>query len=126
MGTENLIHELGAASDGIVISQVLPSPTSDLPVAKAYRQALSISSPAEQPAYTSFEGYITGRLLVAGLEKADSQDDKEKLVDAIESLTAFDLGGMTLSYSRTKHQGSTAVFMTHVADGAALPLDSSK
>ena len=126
VGTENLIHELGAASDGIVISQVVPSPTSDLPVAKAYRQALSVSSPAEQPAYTSFEGYITGRLLVAGLEKADSLDDREKLVDAIESLTEFDLGGMTLSYSGTKHQGSTAVFMTRVSGGVARSLNSSK
>src|SRR5450755_33878 len=126
VGTENLIHELGAASDGIAISQVVPSPTSDLPVAKAYRQALSVSSPAEQPAYTSFEGYITGRLLVAGLEKADSLDDREKLVDAIESLTEFDLGGMTLSYSGTKHQGSTAVFMTRVSGGVARSLNSSK
>ena len=122
VGTESLLGELGSAGDGLIISEVVPSPVdASLPVAKAYREALVKSDGSAKQTYASFEGYITGRLLVAGLEKAGG--NKEKLVEAIESLSALDLGGITLSYSAAKHQGSTSVFLTRAKDGAAHPFD---
>jgi branched-chain amino acid transport system substrate-binding protein len=123
VGTESLIAELGAQSEGIVISQVVPPPTDPaLPLAQSYRGALEKGSPGEAPSYTSFEGYIGGRVLLAGMEKAGKDATREQLIQAIEGLTDLDLGGLKLSYSGQSHQGLKAVFLTIVASGKAQAL----
>jgi branched-chain amino acid transport system substrate-binding protein len=119
VGTENLIAELGADAAGMVISQVVPPPDSDdFEIAKQYREALK-SQPDLTPSFVSFEGYISARVLLAGLEKAGRDLTREKLVDAIDGLSKFDLGGLPISFSATNHQGSNSVFLTIVKDGKA-------
>ncbi|MBV9266792.1 MAG: ABC transporter substrate-binding protein [Acidobacteriaceae bacterium] len=123
VGTESLLAELGAAGDGLIISQVVPSPTdSSLPVVSAYNEAVTKSDPAAKHTYASLEGYVTGRLLVAALQKAGT-DDKEKVVDAIENMASLDLGGIVLSYNASKHQGSDSVFLTRAQGGVAQPFN---
>jgi ABC-type branched-subunit amino acid transport system substrate-binding protein len=126
VGTENLLGELGPAGDGLIISQVVPSPTdTSAAVVKDYDQALTKSDSSAKHSYASLEGYIGGRLLVAALQKAGG-DDREKIVDAIDSLGTLDLGGMKLSYGAGKHQGSDSVFLTRAKGGVAQPFDVSK
>jgi ABC-type branched-subunit amino acid transport system substrate-binding protein len=61
VGTESLLGELGSAGDGLIISEVVPSPVdASLPVAKAYREALAKSEARKRmPASkaTSRDGY---------------------------------------------------------------------
>jgi len=123
VGTENLIAALGPAASGITISQVVPSPNDEqLPIAKEYRAALEHASADAKPSYVSFEGYITGRALLAALDKAGRDLTREKLIDAFDAMTGLDLGGMALSFSASNHQGSNNVYLTVVKDGKAEPI----
>lgn len=124
VGTENLIAELGAQSDGLIISQVVPPPSSaDSPLAAQYLAALKQSAPQSAPTYVSFEGYLNGRVLAAALEKAGVDLTREKLIDAIESIDNMDFGGVKISFSPKNHQGSNAVFLTRVTGGKTQPAE---
>jgi len=118
VGTESLIAELGAASNGMVISQVVPSPADDTSaLSRDYRTALKKSTPAATPSYVSFEGYIGGRVLVAALDRAGRDLSREKLIDAFHGMSSLDVGDMAFSFSESNHQGSKAVYLTTVTDG---------
>jgi ABC-type branched-subunit amino acid transport system substrate-binding protein len=122
VGTADLIHELGADAEGMVISQVLPSPEdSDLAVAKDYRAALKASNAANAPAYASFEGYVAGRLLLAAFDKSGKDLTREKLIDTINGMSKINLGGLDMSFSETDHQGMHSVYLTILKNGKAGP-----
>jgi ABC-type branched-subunit amino acid transport system substrate-binding protein len=123
VGTESLIAELGAAADGMLISQVVPSPTdASLALSRDYRMALKTSAPALFPTYVSFEGYLGGRVLLAALDLAGKDLSREKLIDTFQAMSKIDLGGMIISFSPSNHQGSNAVYVTTVKDGKAQPI----
>jgi ABC-type branched-subunit amino acid transport system substrate-binding protein len=123
VGTENLIAELGAEADGLIISQVVPPPSGgDSPLAAQYRAALQQSAPRAAPTYVSLEGYLNGRVLVAAIEKSGADPTREKLIDAVESFAGMDFGGVKISFSSNNHQGSSTVFLTRVAGGNAQPI----
>jgi len=122
VGTESLISVLGTASEGMLISQVVPSPTdASLALSRDYQNALKKSAPAAAPTYVSFEGYIDARVLIAGLDLAGKDLSREKLIDAFQGMSHLDLGGMVFSFSPTNHQGSNTVYVTTVKDGKAQP-----
>jgi ABC-type branched-subunit amino acid transport system substrate-binding protein len=119
VGTENLIDELKGQSDGLIISQVVPSPhDQSIPLVKDYRTALKKG----EPSYTSFEGYIAGRVLLEGLQRAGKDVTREKLIDAIDAMKDVDLGGLKISFSPASHQGSSSVFLTVLKSGKPEPL----
>lgn len=123
VGTENLIKELGAAANGIIISQVVPSPDdTSIPVVKDFQTALKSSFPNESPSYVKLEGYVSAKVLGKGMEKAGAGLTREGLVDALESMSSMDLGGITVSFGKDNHQGLNKVFMTQVGDGKAKPV----
>jgi ABC-type branched-subunit amino acid transport system substrate-binding protein len=122
VGTESLIAELGAASEGMMISEVVPSPTdATLALSRDYQSALKKSAPGASPTYVSFEGYVGGRVLAAALDLAGKDLSRERLIDAFHGMSKLDLGGMIFSFSPSNHQGSNAVYITTVKDGKAQP-----
>lgn len=123
VGTENFIRESGSEGEGVLISQVVPSPQdASIPLVKDYQQALKAAFPNEPFGYVSLEGYTTAKLLALGLEKTGKNPTREGLIDAFEAMTAVDMGGLTLNFSKTSHQGSDKVFLTEVKDGQAKPI----
>lgn len=122
VATETLIRELGAAeAEGLVISQVVPSPADPaVPLVRDYLNALRSSAPDRAADYTSLEGYAYGRVLVLGLERAGRDLTREKLVDALDGITATSLGGMPIAFARDNHQASSQVFLTQVRAGRAV------
>lgn len=123
VGTENLIKELGAAANGIIISQVVPSPDdTSIPVVKDFQTALKSSFPNESPSYVKLEGYVSAKVLGKGMEKAGAGLTREGLIDALESMSNVDLGGISVSFGKDNHQGLNKVFMTQVGDGKAKPV----
>ena len=118
VGTESLIADLGPAADGVLISQVVPSPdTTGIPIVRTYQQAMA-NAKAEL-SYVSMEGFIAGRVLVAAARLAPPNPTREQLVDALEGAGRVDLGGVSISFSPQKHQGSSVVWLTEVSGGKA-------
>lgn len=127
VGTESLIADLGAAADGLVISQVVPSPADPaLPVVQAYRAALAKADPAATPSYVSLEGYVSGRVLLLGLAGAGAEPSRDGLVAGLEALKAVDLGGLAVTFDAQRRQALAQVWLTRVQDGAARPAASLK
>ena len=120
VGTENFIQEAGAEGTGVVISQVVPSPSdASLPLVKEYLDALKAEDPKAPPSYTSFEGYVSAMVFGKALTACGPTPTREQLVDAIEHIQSLDIGGMTLNYGPADHQGSDQVFITVVRAGKA-------
>ena len=51
------------------------------------------------------EGFAAAKVLTEGLRRAGPNPTPQKLRDALEGLSRYDLGGLTVSYSATNHTG---------------------
>jgi branched-chain amino acid transport system substrate-binding protein len=125
VGTNALAKELGPAGAGVVITQVVPFPNdAAIPVVGRYHAALKASAPDAQPGFVSLEGYLVGRAIIAGLEKVSGDLTRQALVEAVQKLGTFDLGGFKLAYSSSSNRGSDQVFLTVIqADGSLKAVD---
>jgi len=108
------LRQLGAEyANGVVVSQVVPLPSSQSSVVLKYRQLLRRYYPNEQPTSGSLEGYINAAILAEGLRRAGDQLTTETLVGSLEMLNSLDLGlGTPLHYSPSEHQASHKVWGT--------------
>lgn len=109
---ETLITTLGAASArGIVLTQVMPDQvqkqlgfTRDfLADVKQYGEG------RVQPGFAAAEGYLTGRVFVEAMRRAAPNPTPAKVVDALEGLSQFDLGGININFSKGDHVGTRYV-----------------
>lgn len=122
VGSESLNQALGADSEGVIITQVVPPYDSPLPGVREYRQALARFSPAVPPSFISLEGFLAAKALVEGLRRASPNITRERLIDAMES-APIDIGiGTPLRYTPKEHQGSHEVWLTVIRDGKFVPL----
>ena len=113
VGSKALSSELGDEGIGVYISQVVPFPWSDVnPIVRDYQKHIGGAS---KYSFTSLEGYIAAKILVEGLKRAGKNPTRESLVDALAGMGKTDLGGFTVSYSPTNHNGSTFVDLTIIS-----------
>jgi branched-chain amino acid transport system substrate-binding protein len=129
VGSNELAEELvplGAKyPDGVIVTQVVPLPTSNASAILRYKQLLSKHAPSERADFVSLEGYLAATLLVEGLKRAGKNLTTDSLIDALESIRGLDLGiGVPLSFGPSEHQASHKVWGT-ILDGAGTykPLD---
>ncbi len=110
VGTQALADELGKDAAGIVVSQVMPSPFGTaVGLVNDYQLALHKADAKAEPNYTSMEGYLAARVIVDGLRRLGGRLNREALIAALEGLSGYDARGYHLSFSPTKHAGSSFV-----------------
>jgi ABC-type branched-subunit amino acid transport system substrate-binding protein len=128
VGTEAFAKAAGKDGDGVIITQVVPSPArKDLPVVAQYLAALKKYSPEASPNFVSLEGYVNAMVLVEGLKLAGRDLSREKLVTAIEGIRDLDLGiGMKASYGPARHHAFDLVYYTVLRDGEPTVLTDWK
>lgn len=111
-GAKALATELGDAGRGVGISQVVPYPfTMTMPVLTEYHD-IYVRGTGATPSFTSLEAFIAAKVVVEGLKRAGPQPTREKLVNALETMGAYDVGGITIAYSPTSRSGSKFVDLT--------------
>ncbi|MEZ4527796.1 MAG: ABC transporter substrate-binding protein [Desulfobacterales bacterium] len=123
VGAEELVQKLGKDGDGVIITQVVPSP--QLPEireklwgVREYCKLQARYDPDNPPSFVGLEGYLNARVLVEGLKRAGRDLNREKFIDAIESIQNYDLGiENTLYFSPEDHQGLERVYYTRIQDG---------
>jgi branched-chain amino acid transport system substrate-binding protein len=119
VGTEHLIVEAGELAEGVYISQVMPSPHDQaLPLVNRYLQDIAL----EDVGYTSLEGYLAAATLVEALQASGPELTRQSFSAALQQLDT-DLGGFSVKFSASNHQGSNAVYLTRVEAGKTVPLD---
>jgi branched-chain amino acid transport system substrate-binding protein len=106
---------------GLGISQVVPYPyTPKLPVVREYHELLKRHAPGEQVNYTSFEEFLGAKVLVEGLRRAGPNASRAKVIEALESMASFDLGGISVGYSPQNRVGSRYVEVTVIGSSGKL------
>jgi branched-chain amino acid transport system substrate-binding protein len=122
VGTEPLIKYLGEYGDGVIISQVVPSPYDDsLPLVHDYQADMRDVGLANF-SYLGLEGYVNAVVLVEGLRRAGQNPTEDSLIDALEHLK-IDFRSFAIQFSTENRQGSHQVFLTKVDHGRAIPIE---
>jgi ABC-type branched-subunit amino acid transport system substrate-binding protein len=108
-----LVKELGADSAGVIMSQVVPLPTKkSIPIVNEYQSALAATGSKAGHSFNGLEGFITAKVFVEALKRTGKDVTRQKFIKAVEGITELDLGGYFVSYSPTKHNGSSYVDIT--------------
>ena len=113
VGSDALAQELGAEAEGVYVTQVVPLPgDTSIPVVNAYHTALKAFDDQAVPGFVSLEGYLAGRLAIAGLDLCGRDLSRTCFLDAIRNAGSIDIEGLALEYGPSDNQGSDAVFLT--------------
>ena len=120
VGSNALARELGTDAAGVYVTQVVPLPgDTSVPVVGAYHTALKAFDADAVPGFVSLEGYLAGRLAIAGLDLCGRELSRQCFLDAIRSAGSIDIEGLVLEYGPTDNQGSDAVYLTVIgSDGS--------
>ena len=113
VGTAALVKELGGAGDGVIITQVMPSPhDSLLPLLRQYRQDMHASGNSELD-YTDLEGYVDAVVFVEALKKITGPLTRESFIAAAEKMNAT-IGGLTFTFTTENHQAMSKIYLTKI------------
>jgi len=115
VGSRALSDDLADEGIGVQISQVVPFPWSETnPIVREYQKNIG---GRDKYSFTSLEGYIAAKVLVEGLKRAGKTPTRESLVDGLAAMGKLDLGGFTVNYTPTNHNGSNFVDLTIISRG---------
>ncbi|KQW02282.1 hypothetical protein ASC87_13750 [Rhizobacter sp. Root1221] len=111
------LRELGGEAHGVIVSQVMPSANrAAIPVVREYQQAY-LGAGFDKFTSASLEGYINAKVMVEALTRAGRNLTRAGLVQALDSMSSYDMGGYKVRFSNTAHGGSRAVELTIIGSG---------
>ena len=120
VGADKLVQELGDAGEGVLVTQVVPSPGERilLPACEQYSRLLARYYPEDHPNFVSFEGFINARILIEALRRAGRNITRENFIRALESIKEHYVGiGAVINFGPDDHQGIDDVYITEVKEG---------
>ncbi|RYF21893.1 MAG: ABC transporter permease [Comamonadaceae bacterium] len=121
VGTQALADELGKEAEGVVVSQVMPSPfQTTKQISREFQEAVKKAGSKIKPNYSNLEGFLAARVFAEGLRKAGDKPSRDALVSSLESVGS-QVSGYALAFNGTSHAGSRFVEMSMLtADGRVL------
>lgn len=125
VGANALAGELGPDGEGVIVSQVVPFPWDrSLKLVADYQRAQQAFDPTLTPDFVSLEGYISGRLVAAALEKAGPQPTRASLLRTINDIGRFDISGTIVTVGARMIDTPPKVFLTVIQkDGTFRAVD---
>ena len=81
-------------------------------VVSNYRAALTAVDPGAEPGFVSLEGYLAGRLAIAGPELCGRELSRSCFLNALRDAGAIDIDDIQLQYGPGDNQGSDTVRLT--------------
>jgi branched-chain amino acid transport system substrate-binding protein len=121
VGTEPLANYLGEAGEGVIISQVVPSPyDGSLPLVHDYQRDMQAIGSTEFT-YTGLEAYLNGLVMLAALRAAGPELTEERLIQSLESLD-MDFQAFRIRFGPNIRQANHQVFLTKIERGQAVPI----
>ena len=113
----HLAKALGERARGVVVSQVVPAPWNGSVAVSREFQKLAAAKGLGEHSFSQMEGFLAAKLLVEALQRAGTKLTREGLVDALESLRNFDLGGFPVALSPAQHSSARYVDLLIVGRG---------
>lgn len=125
VGATALARELGAEGEGVVVSQVVPFPWDrSSKLVADYQAAMKAFDPTLAPDFVSLEGYLSGRLAAAALEKAGPNPTRESLLRVFNDVGRFDISGSVIAVGSLAFELPPRVFLTVIQkDGTFRAVD---
>ena len=129
VGSNALADELMSSgprvAEGVIVTQVVPLPSSRSTAVLKYQELLPKYSLGEKPDFVSLEGYLAAQLLIEATRRAGRDFTLESFVDGLEAMKGVDLGiGATMGFGMGEHQASHKVWGTVIDEkGNFQPLD---
>lgn len=103
-----LARALGAGGAGVALSLVVPPlERVSLPVVGEYRAAMEAETGRKATSAASLEAFIGAKVFVEAVRRAGPSLTREALMQALESMTAYDAGGYLLRFGRGNRHGSS-------------------
>jgi len=121
VGTQALADTLGKDAEGVVVSQVMPSPfQTTKQISREFQEAIKKGGGKVKANYSSLEGFLAARVFAEGLRKAGDKPSREALISGLEAIGS-QVSGFQLAFNGTSHAGSRFVEMSMLtADGRVL------
>ena len=117
VGSRALVRELGNDMKDVFMTQVMPDYLAeDIEIAVRYRQALTQMWPGAAMGFSSFEGYVAGRMALEALEGCGENPDRECFRRRFSDPEPMDLGGLILQFGGGDNQGLDLVFLTRLGN----------
>lgn len=115
---EEVVELIGAeTASGVGIVQVFPYPLdSRLKLARDYQAAMKSYAPKRAKlSYASMEGYIAGRTTLEAIRRAGKNPTRQGVLQALEEMRAYDLGGFVVDFADSRHVGAKLVDVTMIS-----------
>jgi ABC-type branched-subunit amino acid transport system substrate-binding protein len=117
-GASPLAKELGKEGQGVIVATVVPPPTKrSLPIVQEYQQAIEQQLGRKEFSFSSLESYIGAKVLVEALRRAGPKPTRASLMQALDGMKSYDVGGYTVSFAPDNHNGSSFVELTVIGQG---------
>jgi branched-chain amino acid transport system substrate-binding protein len=98
------VKAMGDKAHGVIVSQVFPNERNlSFPMVAEAQALAKAKGLTVSPAM--LEGFAAAKVLVEGLRRAGAKPTRSSVWAGLESIKAFDLGGIKLSYSSSSHTG---------------------
>ncbi|HEX6705940.1 MAG TPA: ABC transporter substrate-binding protein [Albitalea sp.] len=110
------IQRLGTQARGVIVTQVFPYERSM--VSPLVKRAMDVGRTRGIHELTQplMEGFAAAQVLVEGLRRAGPKPTREKLVEALNGIARFNIGGVMIDYSSTDHVGTTYSDMSVISE----------
>ena len=115
VGTESLMETLGGYGQNVIVSQVVPRPNDlTIPLVREYREAMQKYQYDIPLTFTSFEGYIAGKMFGRIANSVSGILTREKFIETMQKVGRFDLGGVVLQFGENDNQGMDGIHLTRI------------
>lgn len=103
--SDGFIGLLGNNARGVIVTQVFPNERAVKYAFIREAQALAKAKGLSGVTPAMLEGFAAAKVLVEGLRRAGAKPTGASLRDALEGMSSFDLGGLSIGYSPANHSG---------------------
>ena len=118
VGSYSLMKALNYNADNVVVTQVVPDISTDLPILEEYLTALNQFDAAITPNDVSLEGFIVAKIFYLGLLNIEGEINRESIVDGLEAVNGQDIGlGLQIYYDASDHQAIHNIWLTCLCGG---------
>jgi len=108
------LRTLGKDATGITVTQIVPFPhNTTIPVVREY-QAVATAAGEKEYSHLALEGFINAKVTAEGLRRAGRNLTRSGFIAAMESLKAYDVGGMEVSFGQGAASGARLVELTMI------------